>query len=128
MKIDSFQFSTDAAGIAQIQALFQNAASESVIEALCNLGFCYGSIVLCLDISGRGVAYLIAQSPAAQHAADLEWVRNALSRFESGWWIDAAGRLYSPSESSLKPGQIREALLASKNAAVPLQLPLATVA
>lgn len=128
MKIDSFQLCTDAAGIAQIQALFQNAASESVIEALCNLGFCYGSIVLCLDISGSGVAYLIAQSSAARYAADLEWVCNALNRFEAGWWIDAAGRLYSPSASSLSTGQIREALLASKSAAIPLQLPLATVA
>lgn len=128
MKIDSFQLGTDAADIAQIQALFQNAASEQVIEALCDLGFCYGSIVLCLDISGRGVAYLIAQSPAAKYAADLEWVCNALNRFESGWWIDAAGRLYSPSASSLSIGQIRETLLTSKNAAIPHQLPLATVA
>jgi hypothetical protein len=128
LKIDSFQLGTDAAGIAQIQALFQNAASETVIEALCNLGFCYGSIVLCLDISSRGVAYLVAQSPAAQYAADLEWVCNALNRFESGWWMDAAGRLYSPSSSCLAVGQIREALLASKNAAVPHSLPLATVA
>lgn len=128
MKIDSFQLGTDEAGITQIQALFQNAASEAVIEALCNLGFCYGSIVLCLDISGRGVAYLVAQSPAAQYAADLEWVCNALNRFESGWWIDAAGRLYSPSASCLSAGQIREVLLTSKRTAVPHSMPLATVA
>lgn len=120
MKIDTFQLSTDAAGIAQIQALFHNDATEAAIEALCNLGFCYGSLVMCIDISSDETAYLVAQSPAATYSADLKWVRDALNRFESGWWIDAAGRLYSPSASCLSAGQVREALLASKSAAVPL--------
>lgn len=120
MKIDTFQLSTDAAGIAQIQALFHNDATEATIEALCNLGFCYGSLVMCIDISSDETAYLVAQSPAATYSADLSWVRDALNRFEAGWWIDDAGRLYSPSASRLSAGQVREALLASKSAAVPL--------
>lgn len=127
MKIDTFQLGSDGNGIAQIQALFSNDTSQCLIDALCNLGFCYGSVVMCIDISNDdGIAYLVAQSPAAEWPADLEWVCNSLNRFEPGWAIDVSGKLYSPANSSLSAIQVREVLLASKQAAMPL--PLATVA
>lgn len=124
-KIDTFQVSCDGAGIAQIQALFGSDASEQTISAICQLGFAYSPLVMCIDITGDRPAYLVAQSAAPSAAADLKWACQALNRFEDGWTVEGGDRLYSPGESRLQAHQVREVLIASKSTAAPV---LASVA
>ncbi|NET37440.1 MAG: hypothetical protein F6K19_36350 [Cyanothece sp. SIO1E1] len=100
-----------------IHASFPDPPSEKVWDLAIEYGFCYAPVVLIVDYSWiefREKNYRLAQQSSIENPADLEWMAQALSRFEEESWKVKDNVLYSPNPSDLKELQVREILKESR--------------
>ncbi|NET39403.1 MAG: hypothetical protein F6K19_46795 [Cyanothece sp. SIO1E1] len=94
-----------------IHASFIGSASERAWNLAFELGFLYAPAVLIVDeswIEFKERAYRLAQQSNIENPADLEWMAQALSRFDEDSWKVKDNVLYSPAPSDLKERQVRE--------------------